>query len=195
MDYEITVTAEAASIGLASLRNWLRQGVIQHCGQEPRPSHPRMFPLAGVYEIALLRQMTVHGIERSLAVRIVRGEIGKWLAADDPDTPELLCMAYRQTARIMTEYRDVARPAVLVVGVDDSDPDNPVPAETQCAQGWDDVQRTIGCVRSAGKPYLLKSQPPGGMNEAQPGAPFTVIHVVEITSVLAAVDARLGQER
>ena len=195
VDYEITIAAEAAGLDLARLRNWLRQGVIKYCGEEPRPSYSRMFPLAGVYEITLLREMTAHGIERGLAMRIVRGEIGKWLAADDADTPELLRMAYRQTARIMTEYRDVAQPAVLVVGVDDSDPGNPVPAETQYAQGWDDIQRTIGCVRSVGKPYLMEPQPRGRVNKIQPGVPFTVIHVVDITSVLAAVDARLGQER
>lgn len=191
--YETNRAAYAAGIDVGTLRTWQRQGVILHCGEEPRPSYPRAYPIEGVYEMALLNAMTRHGIKRSLAMRIARAEIAKWLAVDNPETPELLRSAYQRTKRIMTEYRDMAKPAVLVIGADDSYPDDPIPCAVDYAHGWDDVQRAINDVRGQGAPYIVKSQPRDGKSATPitPGKPFRVIQAVDITSTLADVDARL----
>jgi DNA-binding transcriptional MerR regulator len=193
--YSTPQAARAAGIAVATLRTWQRQGVIQHCGEEPRPSYARRYPLAGVYELSLVAAMTRHGIERSLAIRVVRGEIAKWLAVDDPETDTLLREAFAQTKRILTEYRDIKRPAILVFGVDDSDRDSPVPISQDYARGWDDLPAAIERVRRSGKAHLLATVPWG--SEAPrytPGPPLSVVHVVDVTSVLAAVDARLAEE-
>jgi hypothetical protein len=191
--YETNMAAQAAGIDVATLRTWQRQGVIQYCGEEPRPSYPRAYPLAGVYEMALFRAMTGHGIARNLAMHLVRGEISKWLAVDGAETPDLLRGTYRRVKRVMTEYRDIANPAVLVIGVDDSNPDDPIPCGVEYAQGWSNTQQAIVALQTSGKPHPLPSVPWGGEPiRNTPGRPFTVIHLVDVTSVLAGVDARLA---
>jgi hypothetical protein len=193
--FEITQTSEAAGIELSRLRNWLRQGVVKYCGEEPRPSYPRMFPLAGVYEIALVRELVDSGFERGFAVRLVQPKIDEWQRlVSGEDIGTILKSAYKHTQRILTEYRNLEKPALWVFGAEDHNPDRIEPTLPRYAQGFEDVPKCIAELLKDGKLYLLptvkRGDPP---TEMKPGQPFHAFGIVNVTAVLARVDSVLSK--
>lgn len=193
--YDITKTSELTGVDVSTIRNWLRQGVLKYCGAEPRPSYPRMFPIAGVYEIALVRELVNGGFERGFAARLVQAEIDKWQQlASGEDIGHLLTLAYQRVRRIFEDYRGLDKPAVWVFGAEGHDPDRIEPTQPHYAEGFAGIPKCIAELLKKGKSYLLpivKSGDPA--TKLTPGQPYHAFGIVNVTAVLARVDSVLGK--
>lgn len=182
--FEIARTAVAARIGVAALKNMLRQGVIKYCGDEPRPSYPRMFPRAGVYEIALLWELMQGGFDRAFSSRLVRRELDQWQASLVGAEPLRGC--WKITQRVFEKYRDLTKPCIWVFAGDSSSWEA-VPT-VEYSNGYEDVPAQVNRLQKVGKPYLLSVNKP---NVTKPGAPLNVIGMLNVTAVLVRVDESL----
>jgi hypothetical protein len=184
--YEIGKAAEAAGVTVAELKNWLRQGVVKYKGEEPRPSYPRVFPLAGVYEIALLAEMVGSGFDRGFASKVVGAEIDRWQGFDEKEGNRVIAAYHREAHKAFEGYRDVRRPVFWVIASDQGQP-----LYTDYADGADNIPKVIAQLQKGGKPYLLASANRGSTNAAKPGRPFGAFGIVNLTAALARVDTAL----
>ena len=186
--YEIGKAAEAAGVAVAELKNWLRQGVVKYKGEEPRPSYARVFPLPGVYEIALLAEMVGGGFERSFAAQVIQQQLDAWQQDDQGN--KILGARRRRFVAVFETHRDLGEPALLVFA-----PDAGVPT-TEYARGLEDVPRAISVLQEHGKAYIVASRPRRAeATRARPGLPFDGFGIVNVTAVLARVDARLAGQK
>lgn len=184
--------AVAAGISIGRIHCWLRQGVIAHCGIEPRASYPREYPLVGVYELSLLDALTRGGVERSAAIGVTRELLRRALAAGTADEP--LPGAYDAERRIVFEHRDTARSAILVVAADGRIGDSCT--QYELADGWGDLPRATERIQRAGRPQVLAAEAPWSA-EVAPEAPrarqsWPVLLIADVTSILVAVDERIA---
>jgi hypothetical protein len=183
--YEIGKAAEAAGVAVAELKNWLRQGIVKYKGEEPRPSYARVFPLAGVYEIALLAEMVGGGFERSFAAQVIQQQLGAW--QQENQGKKISGPRRSELVAVFEIHRDVGKPTLLVFAADPG-----WPTAAQYAGGLDDIPRAISRLQEQGKAQLIASRPRGTKAPLSKPIPFEAFGIVNVTAVLARVDARLA---